>query len=99
MQDGKKGTAKPDQLVVMVKDEPDVPDWLERIAKMNGAAEHIRMGVRELREATKDTRWEIDALDLATQIMDLVEEDHDSNSIEDLVEDIKVIEGLRKCRK
>jgi len=85
--------------VVKVKDPPDVPDWPLRIAAMNGAAEHIRIGIRHLKEATENTRWEIDALDIATQIEDLVNEGHDGNSIEDLVEDIKVMEGLRKCQR
>jgi hypothetical protein len=97
MQDGKRGieTAhRPDGLLVTIKDEPDVPDWPERVAKMKKAAESITNAMQMLRDATKDTRWFLDGEDIARQLLNLVETDHDGNSVLDLVNDIVEVEEV-----
>jgi hypothetical protein len=85
--------------MVRINDEPDVPDWPERLAKMLAAAESIVKAVQELKDAAEGTRWNIDTLDICTQLIDLVEEGHDGNSILDLVGDIKEIEEVKSCQK
>jgi hypothetical protein len=99
MSNGRKETGKVHHLLVKVSDEPDVPDWPDRLAKMLEAAESIVMGAKAFKEAADNTRWSVDALDICVQIIDLVLEGHDGNSILDLVEDIKAIEEVSICQK
>jgi hypothetical protein len=96
---GRTGThAELDGLVVKIKDEPTVPDWPARVAKMRAAAERMQKAIDDFAEATKHTRWWVDGEDIARQLQDLVEENHDGNSVLDLVNDIMVTEEVPTCQ-
>jgi hypothetical protein len=100
MPDGKNAIARTKGLSVLIKNEPIVPDWPKRVARMREAAERIKEGAGMVKEATEGTLWKSDGLDIATQIEDLVNEgDPDGNSVLDLVKDIEFIEEVDTCQK
>ena len=90
---------RPCGLVVTIKDELHVPDWQMRLARLMEAAEGIREHAETIKQVTGGTLFENDGLDIARQLKDLVEEGHDGNSVLDLVDDIRIMEGVEICQK
>jgi hypothetical protein len=86
-------------MTVTIKDELHVPDWQKRIARLKEAAEGILEHAKAVEDATKGTLFENDGIDIARQLKDLVCEEHDGNSVMDLVQDIIVMEGVEICQK
>jgi hypothetical protein len=88
-----------DGITVTIKDELHVPDWPKRVAKLKDAAAGILENAKAIEAATNGTLFENDGLDIARQLKDLVCEEHDGNSVMDLVQDIIVMEGVEICQK